>query len=141
MLTAAQLLFSTQAMTLINDLSQGDCIQAAALLPTHLFTRRYIFNRAGERSNLLYFIGRAFGFRTRRHTRIATGDTISVIVEHQNYSMKCMRDLLYMSRRSLHVGSVKAAVNLHGTRSWLGSDKILPPNTLMRNTHALAFDG
>ena len=141
MLTAAQLLFSTQAMTLINDLSQGDCMQAAALLPTHLFTRRYIFNRAGERSNLLYFIGRAFGFRTRRHTRIATGDTISVIVEHQNYSMKRTRGLLYTSSRPPGVESVRAAVDLHGTRLRHGSGRMLPSNTLMMTTHALAING
>ena len=141
MLTVALLLFSTQTMTLINDLSQGDCMRPQLSSPRHLFTRRYIFNRAGETSNLLYFIGRAFGFRTRRHTRIATGDTVSVIVEHQNYSMKCTRGLLYTSSRPPGVESVRAAVDLHGTRLRHGSGRMLPPNTLMMTTHALAIDG
>ena len=141
MLTAALLLSSTQAMTLINDLSQGDCMWPQPFSPRHLFTRRYIFNSAGEKSNLLYFIGRAFGLRTRRHTRIATGDTISGIVEHQNYSMKCTRGLLYMSRRPPCVESVGAAVDLHRTRSRHGSGRILPRNTSMMNTRALAIDG
>ena len=141
MLTVALLLFSTQTMTLINDLSQGDCMRPQLSSPRHLFTRRYIFNRAGETSNLLCFIGRAFGFRTRRHTRIATGDTVSVIVEHQNYSMKRTRGLLYTSSRPLAVESVRVAVDLLRTRLRHGSGRMLPSNTLMMTTHALAIDG